>query len=320
MRINLKKTLNELMKLYIIGNGFDIAHGILCRFSDFYTYLEENRYDVLEEMEQYYDIYKDSDLWSDFERELEENICYDSLVRIIIKNTPNFSSDDFRDSDWYDAELEIENKCNELLDKIRSSFEEWINSLELNIIMEKYDIDKTARFFTFNYTKVLELVYRIPTENVIHIHNKVGEKLIFGHGKKVKDFNVKKALYRYDNTLLDKEIDGIMEYGHEKFAENAVCEFYDKMSKHTDEIINTHLNYFSSLSDIDEVIVIGHSYNEIDFPYFKKISESVNNEAIWILHYFSDNDRLNAERLMNKINRHNNFVLREKLKMENRLK
>ena len=62
------------MKLYIIGNGFDIAHGILCRFSDFYTYLEENRYDVLEEMEQYYDIYKDSDLWSDFERELEENI------------------------------------------------------------------------------------------------------------------------------------------------------------------------------------------------------------------------------------------------------
>jgi len=308
------------MKLYIIGNGFDIAHGILCRFSDFYTYLEENRYDVLEEMEQYYDIYKDSDLWSDFERELEENICYDSLVRIIIKNTPNFSSDDFRDSDWYDAELEIENKCNELLSKIRSSFEEWINSLELNIIMEKYDIDKTARFFTFNYTKVLELVYRIPIENVIHIHNKVGEKLIFGHGKNVKDFNVKKALYRYDNTLLDKEIDGIMGYGHEKFAENAVCRFYDKMSKHTDKIINTHLNYFSSLSDIDEVIVIGHSYNEIDFPYFKKISESVSNKATWILHYFSDNDRLNAERLMNKINRHNNFVLRENLKMENRLK
>lgn len=291
------------MKLYIIGNGFDIAHGIPCRYSDFYTYLEKKRCDVLEEMEQYYDVYEGSDLWSDFERELEENICYDSLVEIIVKNPPNFTSDDFQSTDWHNAAFEIEHKCDVLLDKIQSSFEEWIKSLELNSVMKKYEIDRTAHFFTFNYTEVLESVYKIPSENIMHIHNKVGKRLIFGHGKDIKKFNVKKALYGYDNThlIIDDEMDEFMDFGHEKYAEIAICKFYDNMCKHTDEIINTHLNYFHSLSDIDEIIVFGHSYNEIDYPYFKKISESISNKASWTLYYFSDNDMVNAERLKNEI-------------------
>ena len=262
-------------------------------------------------MEQYYDVDKGSDLWSDFERNLEEKICYDSFREIISENVPRLGSDDFRDAEWYDAQIYTEQECDELLGKIRSGFKEWITSLDLNIIIEKYDIDKTAHFFSFNYTKVLELVYRIPNESIMHIHNKVGEELIFGHGKDVKKFNVKKALYGYDNTDLEEvENDIIMDIGHEKFAEYAVCEFYDKMSKDTNKIINTHLNYFSSLSDIDEVIVIGHSYNEIDYPYFKKISESISHKATWTLHYFSDKDKVNAERLMSEIKRYGNFVLR----------
>lgn len=306
-----KNALYKFMKLYIIGNGFDIAHGIPCRYSDFYTYLEKKRCDVLEKMEQYYDVDKGSDLWSDFERNLEEKICYDSFREIISENVPRLGSDDFRDAEWYDAQIFTEQECDELLGKIRSGFKEWINSLDLNIIMEKYDIDKTAHFFSFNYTKVLELVYRIPDESIMHIHNKVGEELIFGHGKDVKKFNIKKALYGYDNTDLEEaENDIIMDIGYEKFAEYAVCEFYDKMSKDTNKIINTHLNYFSSLSDIDEVIVIGHSYNEIDYPYFKKISESISHKATWTLHYFSDKDKVNAERLMSEIKRYGDFVLR----------
>ena len=266
------------MKLYIIGNGFDIAHGIPSRYSDFYTYLEKKRCDVLEKMEQYYDVDKGSDLWSDFERELEENICYDSLVEIINKNAPNFTSDDFRSTDWHDAAFEIEHKCDVLLDKIQSSFEEWIESLELNSVMKKYEIDRTAHFFTFNYTEVLESVYKIPSENIMHIHNKVGKRLIFGHGKDIKKFNVKKALYGYDNThlIIDDEMDEFIDFGHEKYAEIAI-------------------------SDIDEIIVIGHSYNEIDYPYFKKISESINHKATWTLYYFSNNDMINAERLKNEI-------------------
>lgn len=293
------------MKLYVIGNGFDIAHGLPCKYSDFYAYLTLNRKDVLEKMEQYYSVDSNSDLWSDFERELEEDICYDSLAEIIYENRPDFASDNFRDADWYDAQIYIEQECDELLDKIRSGFEEWINSLELNRIAKKFEIDRTAYFLTFNYTEVLEMVYSIPAEDVLHIHNKVGENLIFGHGKDIGKFNVKEALYGDENAhlIIDEETGEITttEDGHEQFAEGAVCAFYDKMYKHTEKIIEAHSDFFRGLADIDEIIVIGHSYNEIDFPYFKKISESVSNGANWALYYYSEDDRMNAERLMEEL-------------------
>lgn len=310
------------MKLYIIGNGFDIAHGLPSKYSDFYAYLTQNREDVLEEMEQYYYIGSDSNLWSDFERKLEENMCYDSLAEIIYENAPDFSSDNFRDADWYDAQIYVEQECDELLDKIRSGFEGWINSLELNTIAEKYGIDKTARFLTFNYTEILEQVYRIPAENILHIHNKMGENLIFGHGKDVEVFNVTAALYGDENThqIIDEETGEITttEVGHERFAENAVCAFYDKMCKHTEKIIETHSDFFRSLADTDEIIVIGHSYNEIDFPYFKKISESVSDRVGWDLYYYSEDDRMNAEKLMKEINIENNCnIIDSTQKLEN---
>ena len=62
------------MKLFILGNGFDISHKIACRYSDFYIYLKENRTDILDAMEKFYSVESNSDLWSDFETSLEKDI------------------------------------------------------------------------------------------------------------------------------------------------------------------------------------------------------------------------------------------------------
>lgn len=292
------------MKLYVIGNGFDRGHDIPCLYSDFYTYLNDNRSDILESMEKFYYVGNDSELWSDFERSLEENIDYESLSEIISENIPNIASDDFRDRDWYDAQIYVEQECNELLENVRSGFEEWIESLEISQIRKRYKLDMSARYITFNYTDVLEQIYKIPIPNILHIHNKVGEELIFGHGKKSEDFNVEEALYGDKNAFLSVDEDGNIEsgeVGHEKFAENAVCAFYDKMRKHTEEVIQNNSGFFDNLSTIEEVVVLGHSYNEIDLPYFKKIAESINDDAKWVLCYYSDEDKENAKKLMEEI-------------------
>ncbi|WP_372339312.1 AbiH family protein [Flavobacterium sp. '19STA2R22 D10 B1'] len=42
------------MKLFVIGNGFDISHNIPCRYSDFCDYYNKNRSDVLEIIEKFY--------------------------------------------------------------------------------------------------------------------------------------------------------------------------------------------------------------------------------------------------------------------------
>lgn len=292
------------MKLFVIGNGFDIGHNIPCKYSHFCNYLNEHKIDVLDTMGNFYYIDNDSDLWTDFESSLEEDINYDSLTDIIGEYAPNFTSDEFRDGDWYDAQIYIEQDCDELLNSIRSGFEAWIESLKIEQVSPKYKLDIASYFITFNYTTVLEQIYNIPTSNTLHIHNKVGEKLIFGHGKNLKSFNVKKALYGDEKTFLNEEEDGYFEsteVGHEKFAEGAVCAFYEKMRKPTEEIIQNHSDFFGKLSVINEVIVLGHSYNEIDFPYFKKIAESIDKNAKWILSYFSEQDKKSAEEIMEKI-------------------
>lgn len=292
------------MKLYILGNGFDIGHKIPCKYSHFYNYLEQNRSDILEVMEKYYYVGSHSDLWSDFESSLEEDINYDSLAEIVGENTPNFASDDFRDRDWYDAQIYIEQDCDELLENIRSGFEEWIESLQISKVKKSYKLDKSASFITFNYTEVLERVYNVPSSNILHIHNKVGEELVFGHGKKSEDFNDKKTLYGDEKAFLDIDEDGNIEsneVGHEQFAENAVRAFYDKMRKHTEEIVPKQLDFIKNISNISEIIVLGHSYNEIDFPYFEEIGKTIANTTKWTLHYFSDKDKQSAEKIMNEL-------------------
>lgn len=299
------KSLSNKRKLYIIGNGFDRGHGLLCNYHDFYKYLKENREDILEVMEKFYDVREKSQLWTDFESNLEKDIDYDEFTKQIFEHAPNIASDEFRDRDWYQAQFAIEIESEELIELLQEGFEEWIQSLNVSSTNKSYSLNTSAYFLTFNYTEVLESVYDIPPSNILHIHNKVGEDLIFGHGKNVEDFNVRKALYGTENPFLSYDENGNIEStenGHERFAEEAVCSFYDKMKKQTEKIIQRHSCFFEKLSDISEVIVLGHSYNEIDEPYFKQIASAIPNTTKWTLCYYTDDDKIKAKKLMQKLN------------------
>lgn len=292
------------MKLFMIGNGFDIAHEIPCKYWQFYEYLNESQPDILEAMQKFYYVESDSALWSDFETSLESDINYETLTEIIGENSPNFGSDDFREGDWYDAEISVKHECDNLLATVRSGFQDWIQSLEISQVNIRYNLSPNDYYITFNYTEVLEDIYNIPVSQILHIHNKVGEELIFGHGKNVNEFNVRKALYGDENAFLTKDEYGNIESsetGHEQFAENAVLTFYNKMRKHTENVIENHNSFFKRLLEVEEIIVMGHSYNNIDFPYFKKIAESVSNETNWTLCYFSSQDKTSAEEIMSQL-------------------
>ena len=61
-----------MSKLYIIGNGFDIKHGLPSRYSDFAMYCEQNFGDLYERINKLFTkISKDKDsLWSNFKHAL----------------------------------------------------------------------------------------------------------------------------------------------------------------------------------------------------------------------------------------------------------
>ena len=76
----------KIVKLYIIGNGFDIAHKLPTQYWNFRTYLEHVDYDLLRAFEMHYYIYPNmSDdakcklLWNELETNLA-NIDEDIII------------------------------------------------------------------------------------------------------------------------------------------------------------------------------------------------------------------------------------------------
>ena len=63
-------------KLYIIGNGFDIQHGLKSRYWDFKEYLDIKDRNLVDKLEEYFGA---DALWSDF----EETLAYLDTEQII---------------------------------------------------------------------------------------------------------------------------------------------------------------------------------------------------------------------------------------------
>lgn len=73
--------------LYIIGNGFDLHHGINSSYKDFQEWMYENNPDVIEKADEIYGIC-DDEWWSDFENQLAslDTVRYSS--EIAFENQP----------------------------------------------------------------------------------------------------------------------------------------------------------------------------------------------------------------------------------------
>ena len=73
------------------------------------------------------------------------------------------------------------------------------------------------------------------------------------------------------------------------------------MRKHTEDVIKYHKKFFNSISPVDEIIVMGHSYNDIDMPYFYEIAKHIKQNTQWKLYFHKDSDKKNAIKLMHKL-------------------
>ena len=170
--------------LYIIGNGFDIYTGLATRYSDFRLWLENSYPFIYENLQSVYDI--DAEWWNDFELQLGKL----DVNKFVKKFTPPEKS-----IDEIMAEIERRKKLEEkygsdmlprldshcarrlrgMLDVLHYCFEKWVEDRHRVIINPQYlRIEKEDSFFiNFNYTDVLELLYKIPEERILHIHGRL---------------------------------------------------------------------------------------------------------------------------------------------------
>lgn len=290
-----------MKNLFIIGNGFDLAHNLKTSYEDFHRYLK-NKYPQANE-EKF--VQPEVITMPDGGEECEDVDTVSFLMRII--SITEFSGDEWSDIetslgrldyseyfDWLDYEFDEDgdidiwkqSHCNEDIAsnlilpslKISDYFSDWINTIEINNkVLRKKDfinlMDKNNNLFlSFNYTKTLEALYQV--KNVCHIHGKQGEKLLFGHGN--------------DEDCYEDSMNKYIG------SENAFQQIQNCLRKDTISAIKQHQSFFSSssLSSVKNIYSYGFSFSEVDKIYIKEICNKITNYNItWYLNQYDSDEK-----------------------------
>lgn len=317
-----------MKRLFIIGNGFDIAHGLPTKYLDFRKFLEKDDFSFFERI---FEIYKYSFrriihpvthevlnlngnedeydlLWKDFEfnmREVNEDLIFDEYEFGVEYET------EYDDQIKENIERDILETFYGIYEHLQSKLNEWISSIDITNLTKKSSLINNENYdlyLNFNYTRVLEEVYDIE-EEICHIHGEMGETpLIMGHNNKNKINGLKRELdyYRTRNIIISNENEleeGMDEYEeyekleetNNEFTERIKCEellkYYQETYKAPSYYIEENYSFFESISDIEEILIIGHSLNEIDMPYFEYIFSKVNGSVKWKVYYYLEKDK-----------------------------
>ena len=287
--------------LWIIGNGFDIAHGLNTKYNNFKEFLNEYNPDLKNVLE---DGCNDSVLlWSRFEEALGY-LDYDYLLDV------------YRDE--VDIGLDSPGLCahnmiqtivdiRRTLESLPDVLNEWISTIDVTDIdqlplINTYMIDSDNYFINFNYTNTLECVYNIDYTHIYYIHGSQYHEdlLVLGHAGPVYPSNYDEVngdvIYSpSEQAAIDFSMDELIELDDEK---ECIREMLRKDSHESLHNLNQFLERYGS--QINRIISFGFSYGEADMLYIRSIINYFNNTPNfeWLLH---DRNSSGQEKIITKL-------------------
>ena len=316
-------------RLIVTGNGFDLAHGLRTKYSDFMEYLcsygnepEDicGRFGHLGGISRQYreklDFYKaiskyicKQDLWSSFEEALsrldDEQLQNDHSCYLL-----DYGDELWRDSANHDYQRRLREELSFSSD-IPYYCGQWIRGIDTSVapLPIANVINANCVFLNFNYTDTLEAVYGVPEERIMYIHGKAkrGDHLIVGHHNNalfreapMPRFQSEEEWERfYDNCVDDVRVFE---------AQEIIKTYFRNTYKDTDSIILQKQLFFRSLTSIDEVYILGHSLSDIDFGYFYAIKEQVPNDCQWNVSYHDMLGQNRANKFLSMLGIRNSFL------------
>ena len=296
--------------LYIIGNGFDIHHNLKSEYSDFKAYLQMNDTNL----EYLLNMSFSKNLWSEFEKHLATL----DINEIFSDNDdlfPDENSD--RDGEKYIFPDKLDQIKEDLTTGLKNAIRDWILDLKYpsNVNDLLLYLDKNASFLSFNYSNTLEDLYNVKPEQITYIHNKAkSEKhlfrpdeldylkddsdIIIGHAVKNPKISIPHYNSRGFNTYYAYE-EGLV----------ALKLYFQLSFKNTDQIISDNSCFFENLSNIEKIIIIGHSLSDVDMQYLKTISKKAINVKEWKITYYGEDNLASTEYQTSIfINNHSNVI------------
>lgn len=280
-----------MRKLILVGNGFDLAHGLKTRYSDFvekyatsavilkYRELVEN------ELKCGFGSECESNTWYNFESQ------YEKLVQSVFRK--NF--DDGTTSERVEnLESKVE-QYNEIFDKVPQLLKEYLKE-EMNRSVKKLgaiedEITKDSYVISFNYTDTIKLY----TENCNYIHGSISEDdyiiLGFAEGNVPDSMGGSEYIRFWKDPLKEK-------LNYKRYLASKGCIHVDDLLKSIDKYlpdlfggvggyinpseldeelyVYAQLNNFLKadlkidVTDVEEVVVIGHGLNS-DTTFVKNL-------------------------------------------------
>lgn len=286
-----------MSRLFIIGNGFDRAHGLKTGYEDFHAFLQ-SQYDVSDE-EDVLDLDLHMHQNRDGELDCDDNVAVGFLVRLISQAEPyseqwsaledSLGKLDYSEvldtvirqydkegdlDDWYNVRLyeDMAESISAIIKKFPMYFMNWVRSIDIKNVKENKNFSSLIQpgdlFLTFNYTELLEKVYKV--ESVCHIHGKRGEKLVFGHGSDED---------HYEDNM-----------GRYAGAESGLLRIFYMLKKDTEKALRDHADFFDLVQnqEITDIYSHGFSFGEADQPYMEKLCAILQTQDItWHLNDYN---------------------------------
>ena len=289
--------------LYIIGNGFDLMHGVKSSFYAFRDSLGKNS-SLRGQLETFW---TPEDIWADLENGLA-HFNMDMMAQSFMVETWLDTYDAFDvevgAAEFYAAVDGAASPMMEVCDELPGRLRKWIETLTIGTDDRPLKgLFVSGKVLNFNYTEFVETLYDVPAADICYIHGcrrkvkgQPKETLIVGHSPGASDSSYE---------LHEKERHG-KETFHSLMVEVAqdrvidlISECDRSLTKDSPSIIKAHSAFFDSLRNVTDIVVIGHSMSEVDWDYYREVASIVEaNKVHWYVGCHGLNDLGNMRRLM----------------------
>lgn len=292
---------NNIETLFIIGNGFDLHHNLKCSYDDYKKYLSQNDlqwvvdffdrnffvYDLPPEFTRLHQNLDQCKTQSDFAQQLATNYwakqawntwrCLEMILGYI-----------------NGIEISKQNDALSFATEITNNISNWMKSDIVSKIPTSSCLKlpkQNCSYLNFNYTDLLEKACNIPGTIINYIHNKIGEKLEFGHAnyQAISDVQNNQCIApKVDNPALQALLDKTAA----DFNNNqTLLKYYKKCLKDVQAILSKNSVYWNTLTSVSRIYVLGHSMSDVDFVYFEEINRKAPS-AEWIISYHNNDSKL----------------------------
>lgn len=313
------------MNLVIIGNGFDMAHGLNTGYDKFRKFMKEEDYEEYEFLGKLFgEKFYQSEFWWNF----EESLAYVDFENVLTNLSVYLGK---LQKEYYDNSNLKKNLKESLIGKINKLkllFCKWIKNIDETEVEKKSikqsinEIIPDSMILSFNYTGTIEKLYKA---RCYHIHGYVGnindfneEKLndiVLGHKfdlicktNEGEDIPVENIYFQSDDgtKISFDEVSGFKEFdcSNNKIINESLSEsdfaYEEIFTKRTSKIINDDkCNFFNDLrinaAKITDIYVLGHSLSDVDSPYLKEIVNIIKSKKTdfpkWHLSYYFNSEK-----------------------------